>query len=77
MEGRNLVLETQRRMDAAIADVMPDRWLGHGRVKILSSDLSPSQKERALSALQSLSADRPNTPPAKIAQVVVEKMANR
>lgn len=78
-DSTNLVASAAVEMDRTLKGVMPDKWKGHGRLRIRESDLSPEQQERAVEALENLATKKPehfdNFGAEKVANKVIEKFA--
>jgi hypothetical protein len=59
-------------MDKIIQDVMPDTWLGHGRIVIRMADLSQNQREFAFKVLHRSCEKKPNASTKKIAKLAIK-----
>jgi hypothetical protein len=59
-------------LDKISASVMPDTWLGHGRVKIHESELSDKQKTFASNLLDRLGKKYPHKRSELLARKAIE-----
>lgn len=65
-------LRTALKMDEIARSVMPDNWVGHGRLTILESeDLSINQKQKGVKAVERLSEKKPDKNGETLAEAVI------
>lgn len=80
MKGEEILRQHRQKLDDVTADVMPDNWEGHARLAIhQSDDLSVSEKEKAIEAVENLAEKKPQHfdkfGAERVANKVIEKLA--
>lgn len=78
-ETTDLLRQHNESLDNSMQNVMPDRWAGHGRLLVHDSDLSPSEKDTAIDAINNLARKKPKQfkkhGSEKVAEKVISKVA--
>jgi hypothetical protein len=76
MEGHTseIVRQSAKEMDKALAPVMPKSWIGHARLVIMDSQLSEEREQKALNHTENVLDDNPEYPADRVAEKVVEKL---
>jgi hypothetical protein len=81
MEGdtTDLLRQHKKALDRGVKDVMPDKWVGHGRYHIRDSErLTDAQEQKALKVLESLNESKPEQfetyGAERVANKVIEKL---
>jgi len=63
--------------DTGMANVMPDRWIGHGRMLIHESDLSKEKRDFARTLLGRLNQKYPDVSGERLAEKAIEATENK
>jgi len=73
MEGQTFDMEAYNiSLDRANAGVMPETWLGHGRITVNESDLSSKGKSFASKLMNRMAEKHPDKPTETLAEKAVE-----
>jgi len=71
-------LRTALKMDEIAQSVMPNSWVGHGRITIIESEeLSNNQKMKALKAVERFADKKPELSGEQYAEAVIPHIKTR
>jgi hypothetical protein len=66
--------EYKQNLDESIAGVMPDSWVGHGRIVLFESDAVPDTKvDSLIESLERLNQEHDHSPET-IAEAIIDQL---
>jgi hypothetical protein len=74
--ARNIAQEAAREMDEMLADVMPDSWIGHARLRIADADI-PESKHALAERVSSKLVERKGVSAETAAEAAITQIKNK